>query len=108
MAEGSRAEPLRPLDLLDLDALMSDEERAVRDTVRDWVKSRVLPEIGEWFERGELPSRELAREVGGMGLLGMHLEGYGAAGASAVMYGLAIMELEAGDSGIRSPVSPPG
>jgi len=108
MAEGSRAEPLRPLDLLDLDHLLSDEERAVRDTVRDWVKSRVLPEIGEWFERGELPSRELARELGGMGLLGMHLEGYGTAGASAVMYGLACHELEAGDSGVRSLVSVQG
>src|SRR3990170_3852992 len=108
MAEGSRAEPLRPLDLLDLDHLLSDEERAVRDTVRDWVKSRVLPEIGEWFERGELPSRELAQELGGMGLLGMHLEGYGTAGAGAVMYGLACHELEAGDSGVRSLVSVQG
>jgi len=108
MAEGSRAEPLRPLDLLELDRLLSDEERAVRDTVRDWVKSRILPEIAEWFERGELPSRELARELGGMGLLGMHLEGYGTAGASAVMYGLACHELEAGDSGARSLVSVQG
>ena len=99
---------MKPLDLLDLDHLLSGEERTVRDTVRDWVKSRVLPEIGEWFERGELPSRELARELGGMGLLGMHLEGYGTAGASAVMYGLACHELEAGDSGVRSLVSVQG
>jgi glutaryl-CoA dehydrogenase len=99
---------LKPTDLLDLDRLLSDEERAVRDTVRDWVKSRVLPEIAEWFERGELPSRDLARELGGMGLLGMHLEGYGTAGASAVMYGLACHELEAGDSGVRSLVSVQG
>jgi glutaryl-CoA dehydrogenase len=99
---------VNPLDLLDLDELLSEEERAVRDTVRDWVKSRVLPEIAEWFERGELPSRELARELGGMGLLGMHLEGYGTAGASAVMYGLACHELEAGDSGVRSLVSVQG
>jgi glutaryl-CoA dehydrogenase len=99
---------LKPLDLLDLDHQLSDEERAVRDTARDWVKSRVLPEIAEWFERGELPSRELARELGGMGLLGMHLEGYGTAGASAVMYGLACQELEAGDSGVRSLVSVQG
>jgi glutaryl-CoA dehydrogenase len=106
MASGENA--LKPLDLLDLDRLLSDEERAVRDTVRDWVKSRVLPEIAEWFERGELPSRELARELGGMGLLGMHLEGYGTAGASAVMYGLACHELEAGDSGVRSLVSVQG
>jgi glutaryl-CoA dehydrogenase len=106
MASGENA--LKPLDLLDLDRLLSDEERAVRDTVRDWVKSRVLPEIADWFERGELPSRELARELGGMGLLGMHLEGYGTAGASAVMYGLACHELEAGDSGVRSLVSVQG
>jgi glutaryl-CoA dehydrogenase len=105
---GSSDEPLKPLDLLDLEALLAADERAVRDTVRDWVKSRVLPEIAEWFERGELPSRELARELGGMGLLGMHLEGYGTAGASAVMYGLACLELEAGDSGVRSLVSVQG
>src|SRR5687767_4458975 len=67
-----------------------------------------MPNIQEWFETGELPSRDLAREVGELGLLGMHLEGYGAAGASSVMYGLAIMELEAGDSGIRSLVSVQG
>jgi glutaryl-CoA dehydrogenase len=107
VAERSR-EPLKPLDLLDIDALLSEEERAVRDTVRDWVKSRVLPEIAEWFERGELPSRELARELGGMGLLGMHLSGYGTSEASAVMYGLACLELEAGDSGVRSLVSVQG
>ncbi|HWC32381.1 MAG TPA: acyl-CoA dehydrogenase family protein, partial [Actinomycetota bacterium] len=98
----------RPLDPLDVDALLSDEERAVRDTTRDWVKSRVLPEIAEWFERGEIPSRELAKELGGMGLLGMHLSGYGTAGASAVMYGLAVHELEYGDSGVRSLVSVQG
>jgi glutaryl-CoA dehydrogenase len=107
VAERSR-EPLKPLDLLDIDALLSEEERAVRDTVRDWVKSRILPEIAEWFERGELPSRELARELGGMGLLGMHLSGYGTSEASAVMYGLACLELEAGDSGVRSLVSVQG
>jgi glutaryl-CoA dehydrogenase len=99
---------LKPLDLLDIDALLSEDERAVRDTCRDWVKSRVLPEIAEWFERGELPTRELARELGGMGLLGMHLSGYGTAEASAVMYGLACLELEAGDSGVRSLVSVQG
>jgi glutaryl-CoA dehydrogenase len=105
--EGSD-EPIDPRDLLGLNRLLSDEERAVRETVRDWVKSRILPEIAEWFERGELPSRELARELGGMGLLGMHLEGYGTAGASAVMYGLACHELEYGDSGVRSLVSVQG
>jgi glutaryl-CoA dehydrogenase len=101
-------EALNPRDLLGIDALLTDEERAVRDTVRDWVKSRVMPEIAEWFERGEIPSRDLARELGGMGLLGMHLEGYGTAGAGAVMYGLACHELEYGDSGVRSLVSVQG
>jgi glutaryl-CoA dehydrogenase len=98
----------KPLDALDIDALLSDEERGVRDTVRDWVKSRILPEIAEWFERGEIPSRDLARELGDMQLLGMHLEGYGTAGASSVMYGLACHELEFGDSGVRSLVSVQG
>jgi glutaryl-CoA dehydrogenase len=105
-AEGAGA--FKPLDPLDVDALLSDEERAVRDTVRDWVKSRILPEIAEWFERGEIPSRELAKELGDMQLLGMHLEGYGTAGASSVMYGLACHELEYGDSGVRSLVSVQG
>jgi glutaryl-CoA dehydrogenase len=108
MGEQRSREPVDPRDLLALDRLLSDEERAVRDTVRDWVKSRIMPEIAEWFERGELPSRELAKELGGMGLLGMHLEGYGTAGASAVMYGLACHELEYGDSGVRSLVSVQG
>jgi glutaryl-CoA dehydrogenase len=99
---------VNPLDLLNLDALLNDEERAVRDTVRDWVRNRILPEIAEWFEHGELPSEQLAKELGSMGLLGMHLTGYGTAGASAVMYGVACMELEAGDSGIRSLVSVQG
>src|SRR5918999_2579797 len=105
-AEGAGA--FNPLDPLDVDTLLSDEERAVRDTVRDWVKSRILPEIAEWFERGEIPSRELAKELGDMQLLGMHLEGYGTAGASSVMYGLACHELEYGDSGVRSLVSVQG
>jgi glutaryl-CoA dehydrogenase len=108
VTEHSEASGLKPLDLLDVDALLSEEERAVRDTVRDWVKSRILPDIAEWFERGQLPSRDLARELGEMGLLGMHLSGYGTAEASAVMYGLACLELEAGDSGVRSLVSVQG
>jgi glutaryl-CoA dehydrogenase len=96
-----------PLDFLALDALLSDEERAIRDTVRAWVKERILPEIGEWFEQGILP-RELAQEVGQLGLFGMHLDGYGLPGASSVAYGLTCMELEAGDSGVRSFVSVQG
>src|SRR5438477_11571997 len=96
-----------PLDFLAIDALLSDEERAIRDTVRTWVRDRILPEIGTWFEEGTLP-RELAGEVGRLGLFGMHLDGYGLPGASAVAYGLACLELEAGDSGVRSFVSVQG
>jgi len=99
---------IRPDDFLSLDRMLSDEERDIRDTVRAFVRDRVLPEIGEWFERASLPSRELARELGRLGLLGMHLRGYGCAGASATAYGLACMELEAGDSGLRSLVSVQG
>jgi glutaryl-CoA dehydrogenase len=107
-ATEARSGSVNPLDLLNLDALLNEEERAVRETVRDWVRNRVLPEIAEWFEHGELPSEQLAKELGSMGLLGMHLSGYGCAGASAVMYGLTCLELEAGDSGVRSLVSVQG
>jgi glutaryl-CoA dehydrogenase len=96
-----------PLDFLDLDRLLSEEERLIRDTVRSFVADKVLPEIAGWFERGELP-RELAKELGSLGLLGMHLQGYGCAGTNAVSYGLATLELEAGDSGVRSMVSVQG
>ncbi|MFL5794288.1 MAG: acyl-CoA dehydrogenase family protein [Actinomycetes bacterium] len=99
--------PPPPLDFLDLDRLLSDEERLIRDTTRSFVADRVLPEVAGWFERGELP-RELAKELGDLGLLGMHLQGYGCAGTNAVSYGLACLELEAGDSGARSFVSVQG
>ena len=104
-----RATPPRtdPLDLLDLDQELTEEERLIRDATRRFAEERVLPEVAEWFERGVFP-RELAKELGGLGLLGMHLEGYGCAGASAVSYGLACMELEAVDSGLRSFVSVQG
>lgn len=94
-------------DFLELDALLSDEERMLRDTVRQFVGDRILPEVGEWFERGYFP-KELAKEMGALGLLGMHLTGYECAGTSAVAYGLACLELEAGDSGARSFVSVQG
>jgi glutaryl-CoA dehydrogenase len=100
--------PQHPFALLDLDTLLSDEERAIRDVVADYVAKRIRPEVGEWFESGQIPARELALEMGGLGLLGMHLEGYGCAGTSATAYGLACLELEAGDSGIRSLVSVQG
>ena len=98
---------LNPRDLVDLDFQLTDEERMIRDTVRAFVADRVTPNAAEWFEEGTLP-RELAPELGKLGLLGMHLRGYGCAGASATAYGLACMELEAGDSGVRSLVSVQG
>ncbi|UUY47131.1 acyl-CoA dehydrogenase family protein [Streptomyces yangpuensis] len=98
-----------PTDPLGLDELLGPEDLAVRDTVRGWAADRVLPHIAQWYESGELPAiRELARELGAIGALGMSLEGYGCAGASAVQYGLACLELEAADSGIRSLVSVQG
>jgi glutaryl-CoA dehydrogenase len=96
-----------PHDFLDLDGLLNDEERLGRDTVRRFVNDRVLPDVGTWFEQGTFPV-EMATDLGAMGLLGMHLEGYGCSGASAVAYGLACTELEAGDSGARSFVSVQG
>ncbi|MEO3772895.1 acyl-CoA dehydrogenase family protein [Micromonospora sp. B9E7] len=97
-----------PLDLLDLDPSLTDEERQIRDVVRQLVDDRVRPHVADWYEQGQVPARELAREFGKLGLLGMHLTGYGCAGASAVAYGLACQELEAGDSGLRSLVSVQG
>lgn len=97
----------RPEDLLMLDDLLSDDEKAIRETTRRFVMERVLPGIEKWFEAGEFP-RELATEVGSIGLLGMHLSGYGCSGTSATSYGIACMELEAGDSGFRSFVSVQG
>jgi glutaryl-CoA dehydrogenase len=96
-----------PIDFLNIDALLTDEERMIRDTVRGFVRDRILPHIGEWFENGVLP-RELGPQLGTLGLLGMHLHGYGCPGASAVAYGLACLELEAGDSGVRSFASVQG
>ncbi|WP_042370059.1 acyl-CoA dehydrogenase family protein [Streptacidiphilus neutrinimicus] len=100
---------LDPRDPLGFDDLLSEEDLAVRDTVRAWCADRVLPHIADWYEAGELPTvRELARELGSIGALGMHLHGYGCAGATAVQYGLACLELEAADSGLRSLVSVQG
>ncbi len=94
-------------DLYNVDHLLSEEERMVRDTVRKFVQERVLPIIGEHFEAGTFP-RDLIPEMAELGLLGMHLEGYGCAGLNAVCYGLACQEMEAGDSGLRSFVSVQG
>src|SRR5258705_384183 len=97
-----------PLDLLALDSLLSDEERAMRDVVRRAVDEHVRPYVAQWFEDGRTPTRDLAKRFGALGVLGMHLTGYGCAGTSAVAYGVACMELEAGDSGLRSLVSVQG
>jgi glutaryl-CoA dehydrogenase len=98
---------LDPYDFLDVDGLLDDEERAIRDTVRQFVRERVVPEVGDWFEQGILP-RELFGELARLGLLGMHLDGYGLPGASSVAYGIVCRELEAGDAGVRSAVSVQG
>jgi glutaryl-CoA dehydrogenase len=107
MTATASANPIRPKDFLGFDDLLDDEERMIRDTVRAFVTDRVVPYVGDWFEEARIP-RELACELGKIGVLGMHLEGYGCAGASATAYGLACLELEAGDSGVRSLVSVQG
>ncbi len=94
--------------LFALDSLLDTEEIAIRDTVRRFSDEKIRPHIGEWFEAAALPVRELAEGLGELGVLGMHLEGYGCAGMSATAYGLACLELEAVDSGIRSLVSVQG
>ena len=96
-----------PHDFLDLGALLSEEERGIRERVRSFVEQRIRPGINGWFERARFP-RELVPEMGSLGVLGMHLSGYGCAGKGAVSYGLACMELEAGDSGLRTFVSVQG
>jgi glutaryl-CoA dehydrogenase len=100
--------PQTPFQLYAIDSLLSEEDRAIRDTVAEFVDDHIRPEVGDWFESGRLPAAQLARDLGALGVLGMHLEGYGCAGTSALQYGLACLELEAGDSGIRSLVSVQG
>ena len=96
-----------PVDILDIEHELTDEERAIRDAVRAFVRAEIVPGIGDWFEAGEFP-REVGKGLADLGLLGMHLTGYECAGANAVSYGLACLELEAGDSGFRSFVSVQG
>ena len=91
-------------DYLDVDSLLTADERALRGRVRAFVDERIRPDIARWYETAHFPA-EIAGEMGALGLLGMHLEGYGCAGRSAVEYGLAALELEAGDSGLRTFVS---
>lgn len=97
-----------PLDFLELDSLLSDEERLIRDNVRSYSQEKILPRIPDWYEQGTFDSRGVAKEMGALEVLGMHLTDYGCAGASAVAYGLTCMELEAVDSGLRSLVSVQG
>ena len=97
-----------PHDFLDIDSLLSDEEILLRDTVRDYVEKEITPNVGDWWDEGVIPHADLAKAFGELGMFGMHLEGYGCAGTSATAYGLASLELEAGDSGIRSFVSVQG
>jgi glutaryl-CoA dehydrogenase len=95
-------------DLLRIDDRLNPDQRLIRDTVRSFVADRVLPDVGDWFERAVFPARELSPALGELGLLGMHLSGYGCAGTDATSYGVACRELEAGDSGLRSFVSVQG
>ncbi|MCC5580241.1 acyl-CoA dehydrogenase family protein [Microtetraspora sp. AC03309] len=95
-------------DLLNLDDQLTPEQRMIRDAVQTFVADRVLPDVAEWFEEAVFPARELAPQLGSLGVLGMHLDGYGCAGLDAVSYGVACRELEAGDSGLRSFVSVQG
>jgi glutaryl-CoA dehydrogenase len=97
-----------PLELFGTDTLLTPEERDIARTVRVFCDDHVRPHIAEWFESADVPARDLAKEFGSLGLLGMHLEGYGCAGVNATSYGLAAMELEAADSGVRSMVSVQG
>jgi glutaryl-CoA dehydrogenase len=101
------ARTISATDVASVDTLLSDEEREIRDAVRSFVRGQVVPYVGDWFDAGTSP-KELFPELGKLGVLGMHLEGYGCAGASATAYGLACLELEAGDSGLRSMVSVQG
>ena len=99
---------IAPLDLFALDNHSTEEDRAIAAVVRDYVDTNIKPHVADWFEKGDIPARELARDFGSLGVLGMHLDGYGCAGTSSTAYGLAALELEAGDSGIRSLVSVQG
>jgi glutaryl-CoA dehydrogenase len=104
----AHAKPQTPLGLFDTDGLIAEEDLAIRDTVRRFVEDRIKPHLADWYESASIPARDLAKELGSLGVLGMHLEGYGCAGTTSTAYGLACMELEAGDSGLRSLVSVQG
>jgi glutaryl-CoA dehydrogenase len=105
--DGTMTHDLTPHDFLGVDGLLTDEERAIRDTVRDFARDELAPHVAQWYDEGTLPD-DLGPRLGKLGLLGMHLEGYGCAGTSATAYGVACRELEAVDSGLRSFVSVQG
>ena len=104
----SDSNTIDPYDFLDVDALFTDEEKMVRATVRSFVRDKVLPDINDWFEAGTPYPKELFREMGKLGLFGMHLEGYGCAGMGSVAYGVACEEVEYGDAALRSSLSVQG
>src|SRR4051794_41846677 len=89
------------VDLLDLDALLTPEDKELRETIRRFGEQRLRPHIAEWFEAGEVPVRELAADLGKLGILGMHLEGYGCGGSTPTPYGLGCQELQAVGNGLR-------
>jgi glutaryl-CoA dehydrogenase len=105
--DGTMTHDLTPHDFLGVDDLLTDEDRAIRDTVRDFARDELAPHVAQWYDEGTLPD-DLGPRLGKLGLLGMHLEGYGCAGTSATAYGVACRELEAIDSGLRSFVSVQG
>jgi glutaryl-CoA dehydrogenase len=105
---GMTRQPVAPFDLLNLSDLLTEDERDIQRSVRAMVTEHVTPHIADWYEQGTLPARELAKEFGKLGVLGMHLEGYGCAGMNATAYGVACLEIEAADSGVRAMVSVQG
>ena len=102
------ATPIHPLVLMQVEARLTTEQKAIQNVVRDFAAKELRPNIANWYEAGELPARDIAKALGGIGLLGMHLKNYGCAGTDAMSYGLACLELEAVDSGLRSLVSVQG
>jgi glutaryl-CoA dehydrogenase len=96
---------LQPTDLIDIDHLLSDEEKQIRSVAREWVQRRILPEVEDWYEKGEFPARELAKELGELGFFLMQLDTEWTLGLNSIAYGLVELEIEAGDSGLRSFVS---
>lgn len=102
------ATPIHPLVLMQVESRLSEEQKAIQNVVREFAAKELKPNIATWYEDGQLPARDLAKALGGIGVLGMHLKNYGCAGTDAMSYGLACLELEAVDSGLRSLVSVQG